>query len=263
MSLRNIDSDLALNRLNELFFLHRYDDCVVFLNRLNHVTIKALITKMSIDVYLSRLPYTIEIFEALYSKLFIIDPDTFPIRNMQPERLIDKMISYFSLLADHNKLEPIDGLKILNSFENVIRVISYVQPNVYTRLLYFKYAIDNSLIRLERDLLHTSASSNFISSLSTGNSKGRRKSATIGSSHSVGGNGASQNLGFTNINVETWNTSLIMCDAIKYEVLQTIALCERASLKLNDYMANMKTQKFFKDARYYTNSRRSKINSGK
>jgi hypothetical protein len=259
MSLRNIDVDLALNRLNELFFLHRYDECVLFLNRLNHVTIKPLVTKLSIDIFLSRLPYTIEIFEALYSKLFIIDPDTFPIRNLQPERLIDKMISYFSLLADQSKLEPIDGLKILNSFENVIRVISYVQPYMYTRLLYFKYAIDNSLIRLERDLLHASTSNSFISSLNT--SKGHRKS-TIGSSQSVGG---SQNSGFVNINLSARNTSLILCEAIKYEVLHTIGLCEKASLKLNDYATNMKTEKLFKDAQYYlnTHNKRSKISSGR
>ena len=147
-----MDADLAANKLNELFHLHRYEDCVLFLNRLSHTTIKLIISQISIDMYLSRLPYTIEIFEALYAKVFIIDPDNFPVRNLQPERLIDKMVAYFSLLSDKNRMEPIDGARLLDSFENVIRIISYVQPNLYSRLLYFKYAIDKGLLRFETDL---------------------------------------------------------------------------------------------------------------
>jgi hypothetical protein len=84
---------------------------------------------------------------------------------VKPERLIDKMVAYFSLLnvnqsgKEDNELEasvflePIDGAKMLDSFENVIRVISYVQPQQYSRLLYFKYAIDRALLRFERDLV--------------------------------------------------------------------------------------------------------------
>ena len=151
MSIRNLDADLAAIKLNELFHLHRYDDCVLFLNRLNHLTIKQVVGQISIEMYLSRLPYTIEIFEAIYAKVFIMDPDNFPTRTLKPERLIDKMVAYFSLLSDQTKLEPIDGAKLLDSFENCIRIVSYVQPNLYSRLLYFKYAIDKSLMKLEKD----------------------------------------------------------------------------------------------------------------
>lgn len=79
------------------------------------------------------------------------------------------MVAYFSLLHMNGTiedietggdgggevafLEPIDGAKMLDSFENVIRVISYVQPQQYSRLLYFKYAIDRALLRFERDLV--------------------------------------------------------------------------------------------------------------
>ena len=90
-----MDADLAANKLNELFHLHRYEDCVLFLNRLSHSTIRLVISQISIDMYLSRLPYTIEIFEAMYAKIFIIDPDNFPTRSLQPERLIDKMVCEF------------------------------------------------------------------------------------------------------------------------------------------------------------------------
>jgi hypothetical protein len=165
MSIRNIDADLASNKLNELFHLHRYEDCALFINRLSYLTIKLVMSQISIDIYLSRLPYTIEIFEALYAKIFIMDPENFPIRTLQPERLLDRMISYFSLLSDRTELEPVDGVKMLDSFENVIRIISYVQPNLYSRLLYFKFAIDKALLTFEKDfnLLNKSLKKHLIS----------------------------------------------------------------------------------------------------
>ena len=92
MSFRNMDVDIAISHLNELFYLHKYDECVLFLNRLNHAIIKLLIKNISIDIYLSRLPYTIEIFDVLYSKMFISEPDNFPTRYLLPESLIDKMV---------------------------------------------------------------------------------------------------------------------------------------------------------------------------
>ena len=94
MSLRNIDVDTAIGHLNELFYLHKYDECVLFLNRLNHAIIKYLVKSIPIDIYLSRLPYTIEIFDVLYSKMFISEPDTFPTRYLAPELLIDKMVCF-------------------------------------------------------------------------------------------------------------------------------------------------------------------------
>ena len=154
MSIRNMDADAASNQLNQLFHLHRYDDCVLFINRLSHSTVKLIISQISIDMFMTRLPYTIEIFESLYAKVFIMDADNFPVRHLKPEKIIDKMVAYFSLLNDENRMEPIDGAKMLDSFENVIRIISYVQPNIYSRLLYFKYAIDKCLMRLELDLAH-------------------------------------------------------------------------------------------------------------
>ena len=83
MSVRNIDADLAASKLNELFHLHRYDDCVLFINRLSPLALLHLLPNLPIDAYLSRLPYTIELFESLYAKVFIHDPEQFPVRTLQ------------------------------------------------------------------------------------------------------------------------------------------------------------------------------------
>ncbi len=139
-----MDADLASNKLNELFHLHRYEDCVLLVNRLSHATIKLLIAQISVDAYLARLPYTLTVFEAIYVKVFMTEPDAFPTRLLKPERLIDKMVGYFSMphgatASFSPPLEPVDGTRMLESFENIIRVVSYVQPSLYSRLLYFKY----------------------------------------------------------------------------------------------------------------------------
>jgi hypothetical protein len=224
MSIRNLDADMASNKLNELFHLHRYEDCVLFINRLNHTTIKLVVAQISLDMYLSRLPYTIEILEALYAKLFIIDPDNFPIRFMQPERLIDKMVVYFSMLNDQNKIEPIDGAKLLDSFENVIRIISYVQPNAYSRLLYFKYVIDKSLLRFEKD----SASYNRNSIEPTANI-------------------FDENDSFFLTRIESINT----CEKLQNELTEAISNCEKTLIKLNDYISNLKSEKYLKNHELY------------
>lgn len=83
MSVRNIDADLAASKLNELFHLHRYDDCVLFVNRLSPLALLHLLPNLPIDAYLARLPYTIELFESLYAKVFIHDPEHFPDRTLQ------------------------------------------------------------------------------------------------------------------------------------------------------------------------------------
>lgn len=230
MSLRNMNIDAANTKLNDLFHLHKYDECVLFINRLSHLTIKLLIPQLSTETFLSRLPYTIEIFEALYSKVFIMDPDDFPSRFLQPDRLIDKMISYFSLLADHAKLEPIDGARIIESFENVIRIISYVQPNIYSRLLYFKYAIDNGLLKLKRDL----SANNAPQSGKEDDLLRKYMPTNLVSALMI-----------------SRASNLQLCETMKNELSQTVAKCEKAAQRLNAYISDIKSQKIFKDAQYY------------
>jgi hypothetical protein len=260
MSIRNMDADMASNKLNELFHLHRYEDCVLFINRLSHLTVKIVISQISIDVFLARLPYTIGIFEAFYAKLFIMDPENFPTRTLQPDRLLDKMIVYFSLMSNNLQtndndplmnaqtlppIEPIDGLKMLESFENCIRIISYIQPNLYSRLLYFKYAIDKGILRLERDLVQynhqLNGSNNYNSYYNdTGSSNNNN---TLNSKRLLNVNDAAV-FASRNANMQT-------CESMKNELQKTQINCEKALIRLNDHISQLKTQKIFKDAQQF------------
>ncbi|CAF0891841.1 unnamed protein product [Brachionus calyciflorus] len=233
MSIRNIDSDLAASNLNDLFHLHRYDDCVLYINRLNHLTLKKVLLQLPIKLYLSRLPYTIEIFEALYAKIFIHEPDTFPTRLLQPERFIDKMVAYFSLLNDRQlQNEPINGDKMLDSFENVIRIISYVQPNLYSRLLFFKYACDRACLKFEKDV---DTYKNF-------NLPPNRKLKISKTTSSFSIN----NFDYSNALLISKASNMNTCDKVRFEIVQTINNCHKALLKLNEYIADLKNDKNLK-----------------
>ena len=240
MSVRNIDADLALTKLNDLFHLHRYDDCVVFLNRLNHLTLKQIVAQLPVDMYLSRLPYTIEIFEAIYAKVFIVEPDHFPYRALHPEKLVDKMVAYFSLLSSENKLEPVDGAKMLDSFENCIRIISYVQPNLYSRLLFFKDAIDRALLKLDKELAmynKSLASLRNKSSKSSSNNQDKENNLSLIVSRAV--------------NAQT-------CESVRGELMQTIDNSQRALTRINEHIASLKSEKVYKDVELYLHE----INAG-
>ena len=250
MSIRNIDADIASNKLNELFHLHRYEDCVLFINRLSHSTVKLIISQISIDMFLARLPYTIEIFESLYAKVFIMDPENFPVRHLKPEKIVDKMVAYFSLL-NQNQMEPIDGAKMLDSFENVIRIISYVQPNLYSRLLYFKYAIDKGLMRLELDLAqfkkNSTNKSNNLANVSD------YQSIDFSDNNSTIKNDPNSINALKNALLSSRVTTMQSCEQIRHELAQTLQNCEKALNKLNDHVSSLKSQKIFKEALYYMN----------
>ncbi|CAF2613130.1 unnamed protein product [Rotaria sp. Silwood2] len=160
-SIRNIPVDTASTRILQYLRTHNYDDCAIYINRLNSNTFrKILTTDLSIDTLLAQLPFSIEIFEVIYSKIFITDPDTFPLRILKPERLISKMISMFSLSIHENisststisksKEQYIDDEHILSNLASILRIISYIQPILFKRLLRQKGIIDECILYFEQ-----------------------------------------------------------------------------------------------------------------
>jgi hypothetical protein len=163
-SIRNAPVNIASNRVLHYLRTHNYDDCAVYINRLNSSTFrKILTTDLSIDSLLAQLPFSIEIFEVIYSKIFIIDPDTFPLRILKPEQLISKMISIFSYsssnieksssttsLLSKSKERFIDDERLLSNLASILRIISYVQPILFKRLLRQKETIDECIRYFEQ-----------------------------------------------------------------------------------------------------------------
>ncbi|CAF1153523.1 unnamed protein product [Rotaria sordida] len=171
-SIRNVPIDIASTRILHFLRTHNYDDCAIYINRLNSNTFRKILSNhLSIDILLAQLPFSIEVFEVIYSKIFIYDPDIFPIRILKPEKIISKMISLFastfieksittpiaarsssssSSLISKTKDIGMDDERLLTNLSSILRIISYVQPILFKRLLHQKETIDECILYFEQ-----------------------------------------------------------------------------------------------------------------
>jgi hypothetical protein len=163
-SIRNTPVDIASTRILHYLRTHNYDDCAIYINRLSSSAFrKILTTDLNLDNLLSQLPFSIEIFEVIYSKIFITDPDTFPLRTLKPDRFLSKMISIFSSASStlertssstsfmlKSKEQFIDDDRLLSNLASILRIISYVQPILFKRLLRQKETIDECILYFEQ-----------------------------------------------------------------------------------------------------------------
>jgi hypothetical protein len=207
-SIRNTPVDIASTRILHYLRTHNYDDCAIYINRLSSSAFrKILITDLNLDNLLAQLPFSIEIFEVIYSKIFITDPDTFPLRTLKPDRFLSKMISIFSSASStlertssstsfmlKSKEQFIDDDRLLSNLASILRIISYVQPILFKRLLRQKETIDECILYFEQrhsTIINTST---------------LRKSTSL-----------------TNINLD---------ETIRHELESTITCCQQALHKL-------------------------------
>ena len=160
-SIRNAPVEVALIRIENYLRTHNYDDCALYLNRLHSNTFrKILVSDLSFDNLLSQLPFSIEIFEVIYSKIFLIDPESFPLRILKPDRLLSKMISHFTSTLEkssssnsiirNSKELFIDDERLLSNLGSILRIISYVQPILFKRLVHQKETIDQCVLYFEQ-----------------------------------------------------------------------------------------------------------------
>ncbi|UJR09166.1 hypothetical protein I4U23_013414 [Adineta vaga] len=180
-SIRNAPVDIASARILHYLRTHNYDDCAIYINRLSPNTFrKILINDISIDILIAQLPFSIEVFEVIYSKIFIHDPDTFPLRILKPEQIISKMISIFASsltekstnsttisLISKGKQMGIDDERLLNNLSSILRIISYVQPILFKRLLRQKETIDECILHFEQRPSHLTSTPSLHKSIST------------------------------------------------------------------------------------------------
>lgn len=162
-SIRNAPVDIASTRIVHYLRTHNYDDCAIYINRLSsHTFRKILANDLSIDILLAQLPFSIEVFEVIYSKVFIHDPDYFPLRILKPEQIISKMISVFASTVDattsivsKSKEMGIDDERLLSNLSSILRIVSYVQPILFKRLVRQKETIDECIFYFEQRSLST------------------------------------------------------------------------------------------------------------
>ena len=153
-SIRHLPRDVASTKILTYLQQHNYDDCAVYIHRLNSITFRKILTSdISIDILLAQLPFSIEVLEVIYSKIFIYDSEGFPLKILKPERLISRMIS---LLASSIRY-PTKGIgiddddeRIMKNLSSILRIISCVQPVLFKRLLRQRETIDLCILHFEQ-----------------------------------------------------------------------------------------------------------------
>ena len=185
-SIRNAPMDIASARILHYLRTHNYDDCAVYINRLSSGTFRKILAgDLSIDILLAQLPFSIEVFEVIYSKVFLHDPDAFPLRLLKPERIISRMISIFASssridqgtaagattttttsppppVMSKSKDIGIDDERLFNNLSSILRIISYVQPILFKRLLRQRETIDTCILYFEQGHSITTSRSNSV-----------------------------------------------------------------------------------------------------
>lgn len=187
-SIRNAPVDIASARILHYLRTHNYDDCAIYINRLSPNTFrKILANDIPIDILIAQLPFSIEVFEVIYSKIFIHDPDTFPLRILKPEQIISKMISIFTTsftdkstnstttttttttnpMISKPKQMGVDDERLLSNLSSILRIISYVQPVLFKRLLRQKETIDECILHFEQHPTHLASTPSLHKSTSS------------------------------------------------------------------------------------------------
>ncbi|CAF0832819.1 unnamed protein product, partial [Didymodactylos carnosus] len=209
MSIRNAPVDIAQTKILQYLRTHNYDDCIIYINRLSPLTFRTILTTLSIDILLTQLPFSLEIFEVIYSKIFLHDPEQFPIRTLKPDRFLSKILGIFASANIPNDQLPsrkeLDLDKLMTNLESILRIITYVQPILFKRLLRQKETIDNCLFYFECHTVQTSPTPTLTN---------RTQSLT------------------TSLNPLKLN---YLQEMLRTEIETTITCCHNALQKLNEY----------------------------
>lgn len=149
---RHIARDAASNTLLTYLQRHNYGHCALFIHRLNPSTFRQILqTDLPMDLLFAQLPFSIELIQVIYSKSFIFDPEKFPLKFLKPERFLSAMISLFASSIHPSKTDiGIDQEELKKNLSMILRIISYVQPVLFKRLLRQREVIDQCILYFER-----------------------------------------------------------------------------------------------------------------
>ncbi|XP_048746568.1 uncharacterized protein LOC125659071 isoform X1 [Ostrea edulis] len=137
--------NFALRKIVLLFETKKYDECATLIRRLNCVTFGNILQEVPMEVLLDSMPFSLSILEALYVKLFETTLETFPKENLHMDLLIRKMVACFARMSQSGNRAEKNCNSYYPSCRNILRVVSYVDPNVKQHLKQKKKALERCL----------------------------------------------------------------------------------------------------------------------
>uniref|UniRef100_A0ABM0MHR9 Uncharacterized protein LOC100371731 n=1 Tax=Saccoglossus kowalevskii TaxID=10224 RepID=A0ABM0MHR9_SACKO len=130
----DLNPGFALRQIVLLMEKRKFDDCSQLVNQMNQLTLKTIMPEMPVDVFIEEIPYSLVILESLFSKLFIADPDSFPVITLKVENILLRIVRFLARQEDPNaqKFSKIDQAD--KAIASILRIIAFVEPEIMKTL---------------------------------------------------------------------------------------------------------------------------------
>ncbi|XP_070539796.1 uncharacterized protein [Ptychodera flava] len=143
LKVTDLNPGFALRQIVLLLEKRKFNDCSQLINQLNQITLKTITPEMPIDMFISEIPSSLIVLESLFSKLFIADPDNFPVMTLKVETLLLRIVQYMARQEDpHNPNYHRVGSS-LKAITSILRIIAYVDPELMKVLKNKKTMMEN------------------------------------------------------------------------------------------------------------------------
>lgn len=157
----DITDSFALRKVALLFETKKYSECASLIRRLNCVTLSNILKEVPLDVLHDSLPQSLTILEAVYVKLYETteNPADFPKEELQIDQFLQKLVALFAKQSALNNKHAKNSNSVYPSCRSILRVITWVEPNIRKFVRMRKRALDKCLRHLGRHgLVETSES---------------------------------------------------------------------------------------------------------
>ncbi|XP_045190612.2 uncharacterized protein LOC123547512 isoform X2 [Mercenaria mercenaria] len=160
----DITDTFALRKVALLFETKKYNECASLIRRLNCVTLSSILHEVPLDVLHDSLPQSLNILEALYVKLYETteNPADFPKEELQIDQFLQKLVALFARQSGLNNKHEKNSNSVYPSCRSILRVITWVEPNIRRFVRMRKLELDKCLRHLGRHGLVESSESTLM-----------------------------------------------------------------------------------------------------
>ncbi|XP_071511376.1 uncharacterized protein [Diadema antillarum] len=144
---QELNPAFALRKIVLLLEKEKFIDVSQLINQLNNVTIKSIMHEIPMEMFIDNIPQSLVALESLYSKLFILDPENFPVDKLALEATVFQIVRHLALLDSMLDFgTDISNAEVMNSITNVLRIVLFVKPDIVSVVHARKKMMDNALL---------------------------------------------------------------------------------------------------------------------
>ena len=145
INVQDISPGFAQRKVVLLAEKRKFMDASQLLNQLNMTTLRAIATNLPIRLFIDCIPESLIVLESIYSRLFIINADKFPVEELEVEALVFHIVRYMAMRNSLRDITLPSPEEAMNSITNILRIVLYVNPELVRTLYSRKKLMDAAL----------------------------------------------------------------------------------------------------------------------